>query len=103
MSSTAAAPHHRYITGRIKEQYKLENGKYVMPRPLEECLRSRRSSATSCSTVPVDERPRDCLLTDSPFTIEIAILDRETGLWWSRPARAAETDLRAAHGSILRA
>jgi long-chain acyl-CoA synthetase len=25
-----------YITGRIKEQYKLENGKYVMPSPLEE-------------------------------------------------------------------
>lgn len=27
-----------YITGRIKEQYKLENGKYVMPTPLEEQL-----------------------------------------------------------------
>ncbi|HEY6176636.1 MAG TPA: long-chain fatty acid--CoA ligase [Kofleriaceae bacterium] len=28
-----------YITGRIKEQYKLENGKYVMPSPLEESLK----------------------------------------------------------------
>jgi len=27
-----------HITGRIKEQYKLENGKYVMPTPLEEEL-----------------------------------------------------------------
>ncbi|MED5370243.1 MAG: AMP-dependent synthetase/ligase [Myxococcota bacterium] len=27
-----------YITGRIKEQYKLENGKYVVPSPLEEEL-----------------------------------------------------------------
>ncbi|MCA9617970.1 MAG: long-chain fatty acid--CoA ligase [Myxococcales bacterium] len=27
------------ITGRIKEQYKLENGKYVMPAPLEEQLK----------------------------------------------------------------
>jgi long-chain acyl-CoA synthetase len=27
-----------HITGRIKEQYKLENGKYVMPSPLEERL-----------------------------------------------------------------
>ena len=27
-----------YITGRIKEQYKLENGKYVVPVPLEEGL-----------------------------------------------------------------
>lgn len=28
-----------YITGRIKELYKLENGKYVMPAPLEEELK----------------------------------------------------------------
>ncbi|MCB9581098.1 MAG: long-chain fatty acid--CoA ligase [Polyangiaceae bacterium] len=28
-----------YITGRIKEQYKLENGKYVVPAPLEEELK----------------------------------------------------------------
>ncbi len=28
-----------YVTGRIKEQYKLENGKYVMPSPLEESLK----------------------------------------------------------------
>jgi len=26
------------ITGRIKEQYKLENGKYVVPAPLEDAL-----------------------------------------------------------------
>ncbi|AKF10320.1 AMP-dependent synthetase/ligase [Sandaracinus amylolyticus] len=28
-----------YITGRIKEQYKLENGKYVAPAPLEDKLK----------------------------------------------------------------
>jgi long-chain acyl-CoA synthetase len=28
-----------YVTGRIKEQYKLENGRYVMPSPLEEQLK----------------------------------------------------------------
>jgi long-chain acyl-CoA synthetase len=28
-----------FITGRIKEQYKLENGKYVSPAPLEELLK----------------------------------------------------------------
>ncbi len=28
-----------YITGRVKEQYKLENGKYVVPAPLEEQLK----------------------------------------------------------------
>jgi long-subunit acyl-CoA synthetase (AMP-forming) len=26
------------ITGRIKEQYKLENGKYVVPAPLEDAM-----------------------------------------------------------------
>jgi long-chain acyl-CoA synthetase len=28
-----------WITGRIKEQYKLENGKYVVPTPIEETLK----------------------------------------------------------------
>ncbi|MBL8678418.1 MAG: long-chain fatty acid--CoA ligase [Myxococcales bacterium] len=28
-----------FITGRVKEQYKLENGKYVAPAPLEEALK----------------------------------------------------------------
>jgi long-chain acyl-CoA synthetase len=28
-----------FITGRIKEQYKLENGKYVVPTPIEEALK----------------------------------------------------------------
>lgn len=28
-----------FITGRIKEQYKLENGKYVMPTPIEEAIK----------------------------------------------------------------
>ena len=28
-----------FITGRIKEQYKLENGKYVVPTPIEEQLK----------------------------------------------------------------
>ncbi len=28
-----------FLTGRIKEQYKLENGKYVVPTPLEEALK----------------------------------------------------------------
>jgi long-chain acyl-CoA synthetase len=31
-----------FITGRIKEQYKLENGKYVDPAPLEEQLKLSR-------------------------------------------------------------
>jgi long-chain acyl-CoA synthetase len=31
-----------FVTGRIKEQYKLENGRYVVPTPLESELRSSR-------------------------------------------------------------
>ncbi len=31
-----------FITGRIKEQYKLENGKYVVPTPLEEQIKLSR-------------------------------------------------------------
>ena len=31
-----------YVTGRIKEQYKLDNGRYVVPTPLEAELRSSR-------------------------------------------------------------
>jgi long-chain acyl-CoA synthetase len=31
-----------FVTGRIKEQYKLENGRYVAPSPLEHELRSSR-------------------------------------------------------------
>ena len=27
-----------FITGRIKEQYKIQNGKYVVPAPIEEKL-----------------------------------------------------------------
>ncbi|GMI36649.1 hypothetical protein TeGR_g10764, partial [Tetraparma gracilis] len=31
-------PPPRYITGRLKEQFKLENGKYVVPTPVEEAV-----------------------------------------------------------------
>jgi long-chain acyl-CoA synthetase len=44
-----------FITGRIKEQYKLENGKYVMPSPLEEAL--KLSPFISNAMVFGDNRP----------------------------------------------
>jgi long-chain acyl-CoA synthetase len=44
-----------YITGRIKEQYKLENGKYVVPSPLEE--RIKLSSFVSNVMVYGDNKP----------------------------------------------
>lgn len=44
-----------FITGRIKEQYKLENGKYVVPTPLEEQL--KLSSFVTNVMVYGDNRP----------------------------------------------
>ena len=52
-----------YITGRIKEQYKLENGKYVVPTPLEEQLKlspfvpTRWSTATTSRTTSRSSSP----------------------------------------------
>ena len=49
-----------YITGRIKEQYKLENGKYVMPAPLEEQL--KLSPYIANVLLFGDNRPHNVLL-----------------------------------------
>ncbi len=43
------------VTGRIKEQYKLENGKYVVPAPLEEAL--KLSAFVANIMVHGDNRP----------------------------------------------
>jgi len=37
---------HLRITGRLKEQFKLQNGRYVSPAPLEEALRAHPAVAT---------------------------------------------------------
>jgi long-chain acyl-CoA synthetase len=49
-----------FITGRLKEQYKLDNGRYVVPSPLESELRSSRyvRSAMICG----DGRPYNIAL-----------------------------------------
>ncbi|MFN7698525.1 MAG: AMP-dependent synthetase/ligase [Deltaproteobacteria bacterium] len=49
-----------YITGRIKEQYKLENGKYVAPAPLEE--RIKLSGFVSHVMVFGDNKPYNVAL-----------------------------------------
>ncbi len=48
------------ITGRIKEQYKLENGKYVVPTPLEEQL--KLSPFVANAMVYGDNRPYNVAL-----------------------------------------
>jgi long-chain acyl-CoA synthetase len=49
-----------FITGRIKEQYKLENGKYVVPSPLEEQL--KLSPYVANVMVYGDNRPHNVAL-----------------------------------------
>ena len=49
-----------FITGRIKEQYKLENGKYVVPAPLEEQL--KLSGYVNQILVYGDNRPHNVAL-----------------------------------------
>jgi long-chain acyl-CoA synthetase len=49
-----------FITGRIKEQYKLENGKYVVPTPLEEQL--KLSPYVANAMVYGDNRPYNVAL-----------------------------------------
>ncbi len=49
-----------FISGRIKEQYKLENGKYVVPTPLEEAL--KLSPYVANAMVYGDNRPYNVAL-----------------------------------------
>lgn len=61
-----------YITGRIKEQYKLENGKYVVPAPLEELL--QLSPYISQAFLYGDNKP---------FNIVLVVPDREAVEKWA--------------------
>jgi len=62
-----------YITGRIKEQYKLENGKYVVPSPLEEHL--KLSPFISNVMVFGDNRP---------FNVALIVPDTDSLGRWAR-------------------
>ncbi|MDP6942535.1 MAG: AMP-binding protein, partial [Myxococcota bacterium] len=61
-----------YITGRIKEQYKLENGRYVAPAPLEEQLKL----SGYINQVVVDG-------TNRPYNVALVVPDFETLRPWS--------------------
>jgi long-chain acyl-CoA synthetase len=62
-----------FIAGRIKEQYKLENGKYVMPAPLEESLKL----SPFISNVMLDGANR-------PFNIAVIVPDHPTVDKWAK-------------------
>lgn len=60
------------ITGRLKEQYKLENGKYVVPSPLEEVLQLSGMITQIC-----------IYGHNKPFNIGLVVPDVEAVLKWA--------------------
>lgn len=65
-----------YITGRIKEQYKLDNGKYVMPSPLEEELKLSPyvANAMLCGE-------------GRPFNVALVVIDEASVRAWAERER----------------
>jgi long-chain acyl-CoA synthetase len=62
-----------HITGRIKEQYKLENGKFVVPSPLEEEL---KLSPYIANTLLYG--------LNRPFNVVLVVLDEPAINKWAR-------------------
>ena len=65
-----------FITGRVKEQYKLENGKYVVPTPLEEAL---KLSAYVLNAMVYGE--------NRPFNVAIVVADLPAVRRWAEDRR----------------
>lgn len=61
-----------YITGRIKEQYKLDNGKFVMPSPLEEELKQ----SPYIANVMIFGEGR-------PFNVALVVIDEPSVRAWA--------------------
>ncbi len=61
-----------YIIGRVKEQYKLENGKYVVPAPLEEQLKL----SPFINQIMIEG-------TNKPFNAAIIVVDVDTTKAWA--------------------
>lgn len=61
-----------YITGRIKEQYKLENGKYVVPSPIEQSL----ALSTYIANALVHGM-------NKPYNVAIIVVDVDTLKKWA--------------------
>ena len=67
-----------YITGRIKEQYKLENGKYVVPAPLEEQLQL----SPFITQVFIHGE-------NKPFNVALIVPDRQAVMSWAKKENIA--------------
>jgi long-chain acyl-CoA synthetase len=71
-----------YVTGRLKEQYKLQNGKYVAPAPLEEQIKLSPYIANVM------------LYGDNkPFNVALIVLDRAAIEKWAKESGVVLTDL----------
>ncbi len=71
-----------YVTGRIKEQYKLETGKYVMPSPLEEIL---KLSPYVASVMLFGE--------NKPYNVALVVPERSAVEAWARAEGRRIVDL----------
>jgi long-chain acyl-CoA synthetase len=71
-----------YITGRIKEQYKLENGKYVVPSPLEEQL--KLSPYVANAMVYGDNKP---------FNVALVVANVESVKEWAETHEMGSRDI----------
>lgn len=71
-----------YITGRIKEQYKLENGKYVSPAPLEERLKLSPYIANVMVTG-----------ANKPYNVALIVADVEAVKRWAGEEGVQFTDV----------
>jgi long-chain acyl-CoA synthetase len=70
------------ITGRIKEQYKLENGKYVVPAPLEEQLKLSGFINQVC-----------VFGMNKPFNVALVVPDAEAITKWAAAEGVGNGDL----------
>ncbi len=73
-----------WITGRVKEQYKLENGKYVVPSPIEEQLKL----SPFINQIMIEG-------TNKPYNVAVIVVDDESLTDWCEDngvGRAAALD-----------
>ncbi len=70
-----------FITGRIKEQYKLENGKYVVPTPLEEQI---KLSAYVANVMVYGD--------NKPYNVALVVANVDAVKKWGAENGASESD-----------
>src|SRR5690606_23354062 len=70
-----------FITGRLKEQYKLENGKYVVPTPLEEQF---KLSAYVLNVMVYGD--------NKPYNVALVVANVAAIKEWGKDNGVAETD-----------